>query len=80
MGKFYSTSAVARKLSINRDTVWSVAVAGGIRIRELPGQSVGYLAEDVDRIARESVRVATKDARPSAPPCRKKRAASMSDA
>ena len=55
---YYNTLEVCQRLKISRKTVPRVAAAGGVRVRKLPGLAVYYLAEDIERIATESIGVA----------------------
>ena len=53
-----STQEAARRLCVDKKTVKKVVEAAGIRSRVLPGKSpryVQFLAEDVDRVAHESI-------------------------
>jgi hypothetical protein len=50
------SAEAAKRLEVSRPAFRRIAAAAGIRVRKLPGQSYPhYSAEDVDRVAAESV-------------------------
>lgn len=64
--EWISMTPASRRLGVSRKTMMQIAEREGLVIRQLPGVTrVEFLLEDIERIERQSIVVASADRQPA---------------